>query len=64
MAHVKEALPAMITEMNCETGEVTVCYCSELKEDGVSILAESEMVEMKLVGMDECLAKIAKAIAR
>jgi len=64
MAFEKVQLPATITNMCCETGQVSVLYCTEVREDGVSILMGSETVEMVLENMDECLAKIAVAIAR
>jgi|GEM_PF-3481724 len=64
MSFVNEELPASISKMCCQTGKITVVYTNLVKEDGVSILAQSKEVEMVLEGMDECLAKIAKAISR
>ena len=64
MSFEKVELPAMITKLCCESGKVTVRYSTEVKEDGVSILVNSEEKEMVLEGMDDCLAKIAKAIVR
>lgn len=64
MEIVNEKLPALITQLCCESGNVTVLYRTVTKENDKSILMRSEEKEMTLEGMDECLAKIAKAISR
>jgi len=64
MSFEKVQLPATISQMCCQTGKVTVLYCTEIKENGVSIMVNTESVDMVLEGLDDCLIRIAAAIAR
>ena len=64
MSFESEELLPVISAMCFESGKVTVTYSTVIKEDGKSIFVKAHEKELILEGMDECLAKIAKAIAR